>query len=483
MTMYIQKLEIKNLWGSDFLWTLNKDVNVLIGKNGLGKSTLLKMLHEAVLPVEDERLNFTLFYPIDEMIVELDNDIVITVSSESRSITSITGNQSVKDYNFNLSFIDTFDVVERGLTTTPNTTLLDYKLIQLKHNFVTYQRDLSNQVEEALTTDDQELRKEKLASIADIYEPKNIFVKILNDLFSETDKQFDEKAFHFLKKGVQTPILPENLSSGEKQILIILLTTLLQDRRDHVLLMDEPEISLHIDWQRSLIENIRLINPNCQIITVTHSPTIYYQGWIEKVTRIGNIKSQYALTDESTIIVEQKTSEKSQNNVQKIKHDFQGFSGDKPLRLYKFNRTINAYTSFTKDECIELLEFLKKENDIYPDIITFTTLISKVNSYAEAKDIFDLIETERYTYLSHVKPNDITLNTLMKKVRGVQEGLQLIEEVSKNENFQLYPDIITFSTLLGKAKNMDEIRLLEDFRDYYGIKANDIYLKKLNAKK
>jgi hypothetical protein len=32
--MYIQKIEIKNLWGNDFPWTLNEDINVLIGKNG-----------------------------------------------------------------------------------------------------------------------------------------------------------------------------------------------------------------------------------------------------------------------------------------------------------------------------------------------------------------------------------------------------------------------------------------------------------------
>jgi len=38
--MYIQKIEIKNLWGNDFLWTLNEDINVLIGKNGSGKSTI-----------------------------------------------------------------------------------------------------------------------------------------------------------------------------------------------------------------------------------------------------------------------------------------------------------------------------------------------------------------------------------------------------------------------------------------------------------
>jgi len=85
--------------------------------------------------------------------------------------------------------------------------------------------------------------------------------------------------------------------------------------------------------------------------------------------------------------------------------------------------------------------------------------------------------------LSVVKPNDITLNTLIKKVNGVKEGIDVIQELSVDEKLQLYPDIITFSTLLGKAKNTDEIKLLEEVRNYYGVKANEIYLNKLNSKR
>ncbi len=61
--MYIRKVEIKNLWGNNFSWTLNQDVNVLICKNGSGKSKILNMLNEAILPFEDSQLNFRLFDP------------------------------------------------------------------------------------------------------------------------------------------------------------------------------------------------------------------------------------------------------------------------------------------------------------------------------------------------------------------------------------------------------------------------------------
>ena len=84
-------------------------------------------------------------------------------------------------------------------------------------------------------------------------------------------------------------ISPYVLSSGEKQLLVILLTALVQDNRPGVLFMDEPEISLHIEWQKRLITLIRTLNPNVQIILCTHSPAIIMDGWIDAVTEIADI--------------------------------------------------------------------------------------------------------------------------------------------------------------------------------------------------
>ena len=51
-------------------------------------------------------------------------------------------------------------------------------------------------------------------------------------------------------------------SSGEKQMLVILLTVLVRNEEHCVLFMDEPEASLHIEWQQKLIGMIRGLNPN-----------------------------------------------------------------------------------------------------------------------------------------------------------------------------------------------------------------------------
>lgn len=53
--------------------------------------------------------------------------------------------------------------------------------------------------------------------------------------------------------------------------------------------MDEPEISLHLSWQEKLLAQIREINPNSQIIIVTHSPAIVMNGWLDCFVDIQDI--------------------------------------------------------------------------------------------------------------------------------------------------------------------------------------------------
>ena len=86
-------------------------------------------------------------------------------------------------------------------------------------------------------------------------------------------------------------LLPYKLSSGEKQMLVILLTVLVRDDDHCVLFMDEPEASLHIEWQQKLIGMIRNLNPNVQLILTTHSPAVIMEGWLDAVTEVSEISS------------------------------------------------------------------------------------------------------------------------------------------------------------------------------------------------
>lgn len=77
------------------------------------------------------------------------------------------------------------------------------------------------------------------------------------------------------KKPPKSEIMSlEGLSSGEKQLLILFIEALVQDNSECVYITDEPELSLHVEWQEKLLETIRDLNQNCQIIVATHSPDI-----------------------------------------------------------------------------------------------------------------------------------------------------------------------------------------------------------------
>ena len=84
----------------------------------------------------------------------------------------------------------------------------------------------------------------------------------------------------------------DKLSSGEKQLLIILLTVLLEDGQEYIMMMDEPEISLHISWQYELLNWILELNPNVQLVLTTHSPSIFSDGWGEKAIYMEDITTR-----------------------------------------------------------------------------------------------------------------------------------------------------------------------------------------------
>ena len=99
----------------------------------------------------------------------------------------------------------------------------------------------------------------------------------------------DKNEIYFDSLGEIIPCY--KLSSGEKQMLIILLSVLVQNHRPYVLFMDEPEVSLHIEWQQRLVGLVRDLNPKAQIILTTHSPAVIMDGWADCVTDVEDIVS------------------------------------------------------------------------------------------------------------------------------------------------------------------------------------------------
>ena len=165
------------------------------------------------------------------------------------------------------------------------TTSLDLKLHDLQVEYLNYQVNIGKKIRELskLKTKNPQVQIEALQR------PQEDFWNMIDSLFAATHKKVDRdnNRVTFLLNNAQ--ILPSQLSSGEKQIIIILLSALIQDKQPTVMFLDEPEVSLHVDWQETLIDNIRLLNPNVQLIIATHSPSIIVNGWGGHVTQMDKI--------------------------------------------------------------------------------------------------------------------------------------------------------------------------------------------------
>ena len=165
------------------------------------------------------------------------------------------------------------------------TTELDWQIYQLQRKYLDYQVNIGNRIIEVLQSGQEDAAVKAQA----ISEPKRKFQGMIDSLFSDTGKQLIRSQNDIAFSQLGERLTPYQLSSGEKQMLVILLTVLIEDNRPYVLFMDEPEISLHIDWQQRLIDLILELNPNVQIILTTHSPAVIMNGWTDKVTEVSDI--------------------------------------------------------------------------------------------------------------------------------------------------------------------------------------------------
>ena len=228
---YSKIKEIKTrLWGKyDVSIIANEDVNIIVGINGSGKTTLLNEIYKLALENLKEK-NQVIFVP------SIDN---IAMRDKRKTSNALT--QDLEFYMFDMK-------------TGPS--MMYYRMSMI---------DAS-----------AEKQAEMKARIED-------FRSVINGLFQETEKhiEIEGNKFNIVSKGQILPI--DALSSGEKQILLIMLRVFLLEGKESYVLLDEPENSLDISWQYKLIDTLTKLNPNAQFFITTHSPSIFGAGWGDKI--------------------------------------------------------------------------------------------------------------------------------------------------------------------------------------------------------
>lgn len=114
--------------------------------------------------------------------------------------------------------------------------------------------------------------------------PIENFMGAVDSLFSRGKKlQPKEKGLEVMLPNGDI-ISPANLSSGEKHLLRILLAAMTSEFNS--VIVDEPELSMHIDWQRELVRTAHTLNPDCQLILASHSPEIMADLPDDRIFRI-----------------------------------------------------------------------------------------------------------------------------------------------------------------------------------------------------
>ncbi len=218
------------LWGKyNVHINANDDVNIIVGINGSGKTTLLNEINKIALKYVADK-NRVVFVP------SIDN---IAMRDKRKVANALT--QDLEFYMFDMK-------------TGPS---------MMYHRMSMIDASIERQAEMKADIDN--------------------FCAVVNQLFETTGKRIEIEGNKFNVVSGEETIPISALSSGEKQILLILLRVFLLDGEEAYVLLDEPENSLDISWQFELINMLVRLNPNAQYFITTHSPSIFGDGWGDKI--------------------------------------------------------------------------------------------------------------------------------------------------------------------------------------------------------
>ena len=413
--MKIEKVHIKNIKGIKDLELLFKkdneilDVIVLAGVNGSGKTTILKSIKDFFNDKnvnydepEKSNVNLDIFFEdfeknnIEEAEKSSNNskyalwDFFTTLKNYDyyrKNSNDYYRNQIAKRFNMPPKIIyvpaeNKFEEIQTYSTTLSR----EYKFINIINSNVI--RDIPSYIA---------TRRNHLATIEEDLTMKEITNKVVNEINSIFDiLELDVKLKGFSKDEKTMPIFENSageefdmndLSSGEKQLFLRTLSIKMLEPKNSIILIDEPELSLHPKWQQRIIEVYKKIGENNQIIIATHSPHI-----------LGSVSSEniFILYRDENGKIEAKTGDELYSSYgQPVDRVLKDIMGLESVRTPKIEKDLEELRKLVDEDKYETKEFKEKYNDLL-EILGNTDedlflidmdakLKQKVNSNVESK--------------------------------------------------------------------------------------------------
>lgn len=250
MSNKIESFQADGLWNRwNIRWNnINPQTNIIVGINGSGKTTLLNILYD--------------YYTNGS------NPLALAMKI-------IPNKLDVGEKVIYLKSLDNYTQKDKRKRSNALLQELEYIVYQNKENFsfFNYRMSMLDHPEKA----------------SEISRRINDFLKLVNEFFIETGKELVIRESRLVFVQGKSIIELEKLSSGEKQLLLILLNVFLLEGKTAVVFMDEPEIALHVSWQYKLLDTLTNLNPEAQFIVTTHSPSIFGNGWGSNVVYMEDI--------------------------------------------------------------------------------------------------------------------------------------------------------------------------------------------------
>ena len=379
--MKIEKVHIKNIKGIKDLELLFKkdneilDVIVLAGVNGSGKTTILESIKDFFdnksidfNDIEKSNVNLDIFFEEFEKekivpFINIDSPnniykVFHMLGSYNSYVKENKGlyHQLTKEFENPPKIIyvpanNSFEEVE----TETSTLLRNYEFINVVNS------ELMEDIPSYIAT-----RRNYLATIEEDLTMKEITNKVVNEINSifsilELDVKLkgfskDEKTMPIFENSAGEEFDINDLSSGEKQLFLRTLSIKMLEPKNSIILIDEPELSLHPKWQQRIIEVYKKIGENNQIIIATHSPHI-----------LGSVSNEniFILYRDEKGKIEAKTGDELYSSYgQPVDRVLKDIMGLESIRTPKIDKDLEELRKLVDEDKYETKEFKEKYNDL-----------------------------------------------------------------------------------------------------------------------